>query len=203
MLNNVLLKTDCGSSQIDHIVVSKYGVFVIESKNYSGWIHGKEDSEFWTQSIYENKNTFRNPIKQNWAHIYALKEVLSGFGQLSFYPIVVFAGSAELKNVATKTPVIYADQLFQTIVTQQGVPDLSIERIRSIASKLREVIVQGKAATSEHIRQVHEHVIEREQKERALICPSCGGNLVVREGPYGKFYGCSNYPRCRHKLSFR
>jgi hypothetical protein len=200
-LNDILLKTDTGSSQIDHIVLSKYGIFVIESKNYSGWIHGKESSEIWTQSIYKSKSTFRNPIKQNWAHIYALREVLLDFGQLIFHPIVVFAGSAELKNVATKTPVIYAHQLFQTIVAQQGVPELSIEQVKSIANRIREVSIQDKAAKKDHFHQVQEKKVERKQKEKALICPRCGSNLVAREGPYGKFYGCANYPQCRYTLS--
>lgn len=55
VFNDILLGTAKGSSQIDHVVISKYGVFVIETKNYSGWIHGHEYSEYWTQSIYDKK----------------------------------------------------------------------------------------------------------------------------------------------------
>ena len=53
VFNDVLLSTRYGSSQIDHIVISIYGIFVIETKNYSGWIHGNEKSEYWTQSFYK------------------------------------------------------------------------------------------------------------------------------------------------------
>ena len=74
-----------------------------------------------------NRTLLRNPIKQNWAHIYALKEVLSSFGKVTYHPIVVFAGSAELKNVDSQTPVIYASQLFQTIMSESGIPNLDIE----------------------------------------------------------------------------
>lgn len=63
ILNNILLKTDRGSTQIDHIIVSVYGIFVIETKNYTGWITGGEYSEKWTQTIYKNKTQFYNPIK--------------------------------------------------------------------------------------------------------------------------------------------
>lgn len=105
--NDVLIKAGTGSSQIDHIVISVYGIFVIETKNYSGWIHGNEHSEYWTQSHYDAKTKFRNPIKQNWGHIYALKEALSGFERVNYHSIIVFAGSAELKNVSSKIPVVH------------------------------------------------------------------------------------------------
>jgi hypothetical protein len=199
VFNDVIIR---GSSQIDHIVISIFGVFVIETKNYSGWIHGHENSEYWTQSIYKKKTKFRNPIKQNWAHIYALKEVLSDFKQVTYLPIVVFAGRAELKNISSSIPVIYDHQLFQTFLDKRTKPSLSIEQVKNIADKLHELTIQDKQAQKEHVHQVRDHVYEQKQKEKSLVCPSCGGNLVVREGPYGKFYGCTNYPKCRFKLSY-
>ena len=63
VLNDVMVRTEKGTSQIDHVVVSIYGIFVIETKNYTGWIHGSENSEYWTQSIYRKKTKFRNPIR--------------------------------------------------------------------------------------------------------------------------------------------
>lgn len=203
VFNNVLLRTGSGLSQIDHIVISIYGIFVIETKNYSGWIHGSEYSEYWTQSIYKKKTKFRNPIKQNWAHIFALKEVLSDFPQVAYHPVVVFAGSAELKNIHSKIPVIYDHQLLQTLMDKRRTPCLSIVQVKKISDRLDEVFIQDKQAIKEHVYQVREHAYERRQKERSLVCPRCGGELVVRDGPYGKFYGCLNYPGCRYKLSFR
>ena len=80
VLNDILIKSSNGyTSQIDELVLSEYGIFVIETKNYKGWIFGNEKSENWTQVIYKEKHTFRNPIKQNWSHIYTLKNVLSDF----------------------------------------------------------------------------------------------------------------------------
>jgi hypothetical protein len=201
VFNDILLRTDSGTSQIDHIVISIFGIFVIESKNYRGWIHGSENSEYWTQTIYRSKTKFRNPIRQNWAHICALKNVLSGFGKVTYHPIVVFAGSAELKNVVSKIPVIYANQLFQTIMANRGIPNLDIEKVKSIANELRDFNIQNKGAKREHVHQVREHASERKRMEKSFVCPRCGGNLVVREGPYGKFYGCSHYPQCRYKRS--
>lgn len=202
VFNDVLIRTGSGSSQIDHIVISIYGIFVIETKNYSGWIHGNENSEYWTQSIYEKKTKFRNPIKQNWAHIYALKEVLSDFEQVKYHPIVAFAGSAELKNVSSKIPVVYDNQLFQTIIDNRGIPSLSLEKVNKIADRLNKVKIQDRESKKEHVHHVRNSDSKRKEKEKSLVCPRCSGDLVVRDGPYGRFYGCSNYPKCKYKLSY-
>lgn len=53
-------------------------------------------------------------------------------------------------------------------------------------------------AKKELVKQIKTGISERNQKEKQLICPSCGGNLILRKGKYGKFYGCSNYPKCRY-----
>lgn len=203
VFNDVLIRTGSGTSQIDHIVVSKYGIFVIETKNYGGWIHGNENSEYWTQTIYKKKTKFRNPVKQNWAHIYALKEILPDWGQAVYHPIVVFAGSGELKNVYSQVPVMYHDQLLWSLTNTERTPVLSIAQVGYIADRLNEVAIQDKQAKKEHVRQVRDHAREKGQKENSQECPWCDGSLVVRDGPYGKFYGCSNYPRCRYKLNFR
>ena len=203
VLNDLLLKTNRGSSQIDHIVISQYGIFVIETKNYSGWIFGNEKSEDWTQSIYRKKTKFRNPIKQNWSHIYALKDVLSDYKQATYHPIVVFTGNAELKNIESSIPVIYDHQLIRVIKEKARIPNLSIEQVKSIAIRLNDINIQYRKAKKQHVRQVRNHVQERKRKEKLKICPNCDGNLIVRDGQYGKFYGCSNYPRCKYKLSYR
>jgi hypothetical protein len=202
VLNDVWIRTSNRSSQIDHIVISIYGIFVIETKNYKGWIHGNESSEYWTQSIYKKKTKFRNPIRQNWAHIYALKEVLSDFQQVRYHPIVVFAGSARLKNVNARIPVIYDNELFHTIIRNREVPNLSTVQVNNIVDKLNEFNIRDKEARKEHVYRIRKHVYERKQKEKLLICPRCGGNLILRKGPYGRFYGCSNYPKCRYKLRY-
>ena len=69
IFNDLLFKSNEHSTQIDHLVVSPYGVFVIETKGYKGWIFGGENSEYWTQVIYKSKHQFYNPIKQNNGHV--------------------------------------------------------------------------------------------------------------------------------------
>jgi hypothetical protein len=202
VFNDVLLEASRGYTQIDHIVISIYGIFVIETKTYDGWIHGNEKSEFWTQTIYDKKTKFRNPIKQNWSHIYALKEVLSDFKNVKYHPIVVFAGSAELKNIESTMPVIYANQLYKFLTDKSRNPYLSIEQVENVADGLSKIIRQERKAKRKHIRQVKHHVKEQKLKRKLLICPRCNGNLVLRDGRYGKFYSCSNYPKCKYSQNY-
>ncbi len=203
VLNNLYLPTSNGISQIDHIVISIYGIFVIETKNYKGWIHGHENSEYWTQTIFKYKTRFRNPIKQNWSHIYALKEILPNFQQAIYHPIVVFAGSAELKNVTSNLPVIYDFHLLREITDNSINTNLSIQQVDNIVNLLNIICIKDKQIKNEHIKQLGNHSYKRKNVVISPECPQCSGNLVVREGPYGNFYGCSNYPKCRFTSKMR
>ncbi len=76
LLSNVMIKRESGTSQIDHILIGKKGVFVIETKDYNGKIYGDQYSKYWMQKLNGRKNTFYNPIRQNYGHIKALEEML-------------------------------------------------------------------------------------------------------------------------------
>ena len=114
VINDVILKTSRGTSQIDHLVVSNYGIFVIETKNYQGWIVGSENTDNWQQIIYNKKNYFRNPIKQNYGHIKAIEENLKLNNKIKYISIIVFMNGCDLK-VNTTTPVLYEHDLLKQI----------------------------------------------------------------------------------------
>ena len=86
-----------GTTQIDHIVVSKFGIFVIETKNYKGWIFGSEKQRQWTQQIYKVKHRFQNPLHQNLLHVKVLKQFL-GLPDDRFHPVVMFIGDTQFKT---------------------------------------------------------------------------------------------------------
>ncbi len=86
-----------GTTQVDHIVVSKFGIFVIETKNYKGWIFGNEKQPQWTQQIYKAKHRFQNPIQQNLLHVKALVQFL-GLPDHHFHPVVMFIGDSQFKT---------------------------------------------------------------------------------------------------------
>jgi hypothetical protein len=153
------------------------------------------------QTIYGQKTRFYNPIRQNQWHINALKKVLSDYQDVTIYhSIVVFTGSAELKNVYTTTPVVYGGELVDTILNQSKTYCLSVEQVKSIANRLNEINILDKEAKRTHVNQTRFRIYEQNRNEKSLICPRCGSSLVVRNGQYGTFYGCPNYPKCRYTL---
>ena len=95
---NLLLPTSRGdTTQIDHVVFSRYGIFVIEVKNYGGWIFAGEKNRVWTQVFHRRKNKFQNPLRQNYKHVKTLQE-LTGLPEQVFYNLVIFTGKAEFKT---------------------------------------------------------------------------------------------------------
>ncbi|WP_437179427.1 nuclease-related domain-containing protein [Neisseria perflava] len=85
------------TTQIDHLYLSPYGIFVVETKNYTGWIYGSEKQARWTQVVYHKKSSFQNPLRQNYAHIKALA-LLLGVSESCFHSVVVFVGDCEFKT---------------------------------------------------------------------------------------------------------
>jgi hypothetical protein len=167
VLNDIILRGDKGTSQVDHLVISPYGIFVIETKNYNGWIHGSEDSEYWTQTFYKYKTRFRNPIKQNWSHIYTLKENLPEYKGLPYYPVIVFVGKGKLKNLDVTTDVIYIDALFETIMRHRGPPKVSDNEIDKIFATLRGASIKDKQAKRNHVSRIKWNIkIKKRERTR-------------------------------------
>ncbi len=94
---NVTLKTKDGTTQIDHVIVSRYGIFCIETKNMTGWIFGNAQNRAWTQKIYRESFRFQNPLRQNYKHVRALESLL-GLSRDTVHSVVVFAGDATFKT---------------------------------------------------------------------------------------------------------
>ena len=195
VLNNVLLKTANGSTQIDHVVISIYGIFVIETKNYKGLIFGSENDENWTQVIYKNKGKFRNPIKQNYGHVLSIRERLSLDSSTNINPIVVFTNRATLK-VNTKSPVMYDNNVIDYIRSCNSIV-MSIDMVTRIYYDLLMFNIDSKDVRKEHVHNIKSNLSEREKKIQNNICPRCGKALVMRNGKNGSFIGCSGFPKCR------
>jgi hypothetical protein len=98
LLNNVTLQLEDGTTQIDHLLVSRFGVFVIETKHYKGWIFGDEKSKQWTQVIFKRKHRLQNPLHQNYKHLRAVQTLLDFLPPEHVIGVVVFTGEAEFKS---------------------------------------------------------------------------------------------------------
>lgn len=195
IINNIMLQVGNKATQIDHVIVSNYGIFVIETKNYKGWIIGNEFDDNWKQIIYKKKENLNNPIKQNYGHIQALKEILSEFDNINYISIVTFTTRADLK-VTSKTDVVYTVNLIKTIkkYNEKCITDSDKEKI---FSELLSLNIDNKENRKAHVQAIHNNLNEKNSKINNSICPRCGGKLVLRNGKYGQFKECSNFPKCR------
>lgn len=195
VLNDVIIPTKYGTTQIDHIVFSPYGIFVIETKNYSGWIFGDEKSEQWKQTFRTKSSFFKNPVKQNWGHIYALAELLN-ISKRNFISIIVFANFSDLK-VSSSIPVIQMKHLKKHILLY-GNRCLFPEEVSQYYKVIAASEINDKDAAKQHVENIHNKIAYENSELSQGLCPKCDGKLILRNGKYGAFYGCSNYPRCRY-----
>lgn len=195
VLDDVMIPSRNNFTQIDQIVVSIYGIFVIETKNYQGWIYGSEYSEQWTSNIYGNKNSFYNPVKQNYGHIKSLSKLLE-LDEKNFISIVTFSDSAEIKGNYNSIVINFSD--LRKVI--KGYKDIKFtrEEIQQITNTIKLKKCSDKETAKIHKQKIKENITISNEKIRNNICPKCNGNLVERSGKFGKFLGCSNYPKCRY-----
>lgn len=201
IFNDLLFENNGYSTLIDHLVVSPYGVFVIETKGYKGWILGGEYSEKWTQNIYGRKFDFYNPVKQNDGHVRFLRHLLKCSVDIPLIPIVVFNNDAELK-VLVKDHIVVNRYLLNDAIQQYHDVIISYETINWI---IKTIHSNSTFVDKEEMRKHKDNVNARKFRTQSCInngiCPECGGKLVLKTGKYGFFYGCSNYPKCRFTIN--
>ena len=193
ILNDIMIKSNKGTHQIDHIIISKYGIFVVEMKNYYGLITGEEHQNKWTQHLGKNKYYFNNPIHQNYGHIKAL-EALLHLREDNFISSIGISNQAKLKVKAKN--VTQLDFISDLIKSYNN--EIIIEDLSKIKNKIEQNNITDKEIRKSHIKNIKNTVKENNDKEKNMICPKCGAKLVERNGKYGNFIGCSNFPNCKY-----
>lgn len=142
--HDVIINAPDGTTQIDHVIISPYGIFVLETKNMKGWIFGSEKDSKWTQSLYKKKHTFQNPLRQNYRHTKCLSEFLDLPHEM-MHSIVFFIGECKLKsrlpgNVMTSGVASYIKGFKDVILTDQQISDAltkinALKNVRSLNNK--------------------------------------------------------------------
>ena len=195
LLKNLTLPTRDGTTQIDHVVISRFGIFVIETKNMSGWIFGGENQARWTQVIYRKKTKFQNPLRQNYKHVKTVQDLLE-IGADKLYNIVVFVGSGVPKTPMPSNVVWSTGSLLETIKSKR-VEILDQDELTALAERLAEARLQSGIQTHRaHVRHVKSQVALRQSDAN---CPRCGAELVERTNRKSgaRFLSCSTFPKCR------
>ena len=98
LMNHVTLQLKDGTTEVDHILVSRFGVFVIETKRYKGWLFANAKQAQWTQVLFRHKYRFQNPVFQNERHVRAVEGLLDFLPPGAVKSLVVFTGAAEFKT---------------------------------------------------------------------------------------------------------
>lgn len=197
--HDVTLPTEGGTSQVDHVFVSVFGVFVVETKNMSGWIFGSEQDRNWTQVFPGGRKVrFQNPLRQNHGHVRSLEAALADIGlpRGTVKSVVVFVGDAELKrkmpeNVTVGPGGAHYIRSFKAHV-------LSEAQVAEIC----EAIESKRMAPSWETNRQHVRNVRREDPQAARRCPRCGRKMVLRTARQGRsagkqFWGCEGFPGCR------
>ena len=206
LIKNVTLPTEDGTTQIDHIIVSPYGLFVVETKNMKGWIFGSVNQSTWTQQIYKHKNKFQNPLRQNYKHVKTLQSLLN-LNDNQIYSVIVFAGNSTFKT--TMPPNVTKGGGYLKFIESKTDVVLSEAQVKDIIDKIEEGrLVQSFKTNREHVKHVNGIVSEKKngflpsQKRQDVTCPNCNSGMVLRTSKKGtnagnKFWGCAQFPRCR------
>lgn len=224
VLRNVYVpKTNEETSEIDVIYITQKGIFVIESKNYSGWIFGDENSAYWTVMLPNKiKNRFYNPIKQNRTHIKWLEQYLND--DIPLFSIVAFSERCELKKVTINSEgvhVIKRDRLYATVrsIWDSAKDMLDDEKVNSVYKQLKKLTNVDDAIKAAHVELIQERYMKREETparkteaidtikteeieqhsdtdtsdSNSIKCPKCGENLMLRTARKGENAGKNFY----------
>lgn len=166
LFNCYIPKEDGTSTEIDVILLHESGIYVFESKNYSGWIFGTETQKQWTQSLSSGKGRttkehFLNPIIQNKVHLKWLQTYLKNFDSLKFYSYIVFSKRCELKKVTLTSGnhyVVKRDDLLRAVsdhISKTG-SCMSPSIVDEIYRKLYPLTQMNEAQKKEHIANIKE-----------------------------------------------
>ena len=195
-LHNLTLNTPDGTTQIDHVFLSPYGIFVLETKNMSGWIFGSENQAQWAQKFSKHSFKFQNPLRQNYKHLKALEATL-GVNPEHLHSVITFVGGSSFKtampaNVTQGIGFIRYIQSFQLPVFSTAEVDAMLHALQT-----------GRRAPNLATHREHVQNLKRRSNPTAeRQCPKCGSALLIRTLKSGakagqQFWGCSEFPRCR------
>ena len=211
---------DGKTTEIDVLMITDSGVFVFESKNYSGWIFGNESNRYWTVTLpsgkgESQKERFYNPIMQNRTHIKYLKKLV---GEVPVWSVIAFSERCTLKDITVTSPDVWVvnrpeiTNIVNARLAEAPQGTVNVDAVYALLYPYSQVSEEEKAQHIDDILEEHPDAgapsgtAVGQRAANDAVCPLCGGKLVLRtvkrgENAGNKFYGCSNYPKCRYTKS--
>ena len=216
-LFNIYFPKDNGeTTETDVLLLHDSGIYVFESKNYSGWIFGTETQPYWTQTLptgrkRSHKSRFFNPILQNKVHLKWLHRYLED-ERLPMYSYIVFSDRCTLKDITLTSAEHHVINRYNILPavkenSKRAGKLLTPEQIDVLYEKLYPLTQVDKAQKLAHVEAVRQKQQAAQQSAAPApgevpVCPYCNIPLVrrtTRKGPHAgeSFWGCSNYPKCK------
>ena len=165
IINNVFIKVNGSTHQIDHVIVSKYGIFSVETKQYNGFITGDKYDKNWVRHMGKNKYYYTNPIRQNYGHIKSLSELLN-IDESKIYNIVCIPSTATLK-IKNDSELVRYDKIVNKILSYD---EEIIDNIDEIIKIINKNNIKDNRVKQEHINNIRKNVIDKNYNK----CPKCG-----------------------------
>ncbi len=229
VLRDLYLKTEDGrTAQIDFFVITPYVNVIIECKNLFGNIEINNKGEFIRSFEYKGhkyKEGIYSPITQNERHLEIYKDcwkadkglvakIIAGKYFTDFNKtIVVLANPKTVVNdkfakKEIKQQVIRCDQLINYLKTLKNDNRSSFKAMNEAGERILAMNINER---NDYLNKFEELIQEEKNDNSTLVdsmvCPYCGGKMILRTAKKGKnigntFYGCSNFPKCRYIKNF-
>ena len=197
ILNDIYIPAYDGLyTQIDHIVVAKCGIIVIETKNYSGRLGGSSRKKFWFSERGGRISRVYNPIRQNSYHIKMLKDNCRGISNIKIHSIICLHPFTKV-DIKTGIKIVSPLSIGSTISKLNEKVILDKEEIINTSEKIKKVMISKKKAAGEH----RDLLIERTKRLKSGRCPRCTSKLLYKRGVRGRYRICSNFPICKFRTT--
>lgn len=169
VLNNLTLPNyrRTAAYQIDHIVVSAYGIFCIETQSRQGWVFGEKKSDMWKQVLDEKKFTFPNPLTMNDLRVKAIEQAIGRKRvKAPSISLVVFPSVAKLfSNEAN----VFSDTMALVSEIEEHKDKLYSEHeITEIVHKLKKADITDR------------EIIDKRKKEVTALIASSAERMVTK-----------------------
>lgn len=191
VLNDIMIPTKNATTQIDHIVVCKKGVYVIETKALNGVVYGNEYSREWTQVSKDKNIKIHNPIFQNKGHISALKYLCRDYKHIEFIPVLTFADFTKLSVDVENYPIVRFKNLRKFIKKYRS-KNLTNKEVKEIYKLIKSANIKNPLEKKRHIQRIENNKKEFEKNINKKICPRCGHKLKKKRIKRNKYLYCNN-----------
>lgn len=198
------------TSQIDLLMIGAKGLYIIEVKMFAkAKIYGDGNCFKWYYYSHGKKYEIYSPLKQNKKHIEYLKNFLKDFGDVPCFSIItIICDDFKVTNINQSDTIdtvvcnsLPAMKRAMRLIGKDRPDIFDKAKRRAIFDYIESNQHKGKEARLQHKQNVIAYKENLERIKGKKTCPYCKMPLVLRNGKYGEFYGCSNYPKCNYTLS--